>query len=234
MNDKMKLIAHWLDATGVRGRGVSPVAVEQALADLLNALSGELDTVDTATLYRYPVPMLSEDGACSIVDELSPTPYDLAPILGGESADTTRKLILLNHLVDRATGVSGAGWLGIYQSRRNSAGGDVLVKLAYRGRPSRAEFPLTAEFARGSTNSTVGLSGRAEVIDDVAAHVGAGGGFYVCDAAVQSEACLPILTPAGDRVLGILDAEAEPKAFFTPERLAVLSAACLMAPSLLP
>lgn len=234
MNDKMKLISHWLDATGVRARGVSPVAVEQALADLLNAISGELDTVDTGALYRYPVPMLSEDGACSLVDELSPTPYDLAPILGGESADTTRKLMLLNQMVDRATGVSGAGWLGIYQSRRNASGGDVLVKLAYRGRPSRAEFPLTAEFARGSTNSTVGLSGRAEVIDDVAAHVGAGGGFYVCDAAVQSEACLPILSAAGDRVLGILDAEAEPKAFFTPERLAVLAAACLMAPSLLP
>ena len=46
----------------------------------------------------------------------------------------------------------------------NAAGIPVLVKLAYVGRPSRAEFPLTKEFAEKSTNSTVGLTGRATVI----------------------------------------------------------------------
>jgi L-methionine (R)-S-oxide reductase len=234
MNDKMKLISRGLDASGLRNHGVSPAAVETALADLLNAVSGTEDEVDESTLYRYPVPMLSEDGSCSIIEELSPTPYDLAPILGGMSLDTTRKLRLLNHLVERAAAVTGSDWLGIYQRRVNGHGQEVLVKLAYRGRASRAEFPLTEEFARGSTNSTVGLTGEAKVIDDVVAYTSAGGGFYVCDTAVQSEACLPILSPSGDRVIGILDAEAEPKSFFTPARLAVLAAACLMAPSLLP
>ncbi|MBL8518155.1 MAG: hypothetical protein JNM76_14435 [Betaproteobacteria bacterium] len=234
MNDKMKLIAHWLDASGVRSHGVSASAVEAALTDLLNAVSGAEEELEESTLYRYPVPMLSEDGSCSIIEELFPTPYDLSLILGGVTVDNTRKLRLIHRLVDRATAVTGAGWLGIYQRRTNALGDAVLVKLAYRGRPSRAEFPLTEDFARSSTNSTVGLTGQAKVIDDVSAYLSQGGGFYVCDTAVQSEACLPILSPAGDRVLGILDAEAEPKRFFTAERVAVLAAACLMAPSLLP
>lgn len=234
MNDKMKLIAHWLDASGVRAHGVSASAVEAALKDLLDSVSGTEDEIEESTLYRYPVPMLSEDGSCSLIDELSPTPYDLALILGGMTADNTRKLRLIHRLVDRATVVTGAGWLGIYQRRSNAQGQEVLVKLAYRGRPSRAEFPLTEDFARHSTNSSVGLTGHAKVIDDVSAYVNQGGGFYVCDSAVQSEACLPILSASGDMVVGILDAEAEPKLFFTPERLAVLAAICLMAPSLLP
>ena len=41
------------------------------------------------------------------------------------------------------------------------------VKLAYVGRPSRAEFPLTRAFAEGSSNSTVGLTGRALYVDDL-------------------------------------------------------------------
>ena len=91
------------------------------------------------------------------------------------------------------------------------------------GRPSRAEFPLNAEFAKGSTNSAVGLSGHAKVIDDVAAYTAEGGGFYVCDDAVQSEACLPIFDEAG-KIIGIIDAEASPKAFFNSDRLSNLVA----------
>ena len=33
---------------------------------------------DPASLYAYPVPMLTEDGTCSVVDEMAPVPYDLA------------------------------------------------------------------------------------------------------------------------------------------------------------
>ena len=122
---------------------------------------------------------------------------------------------------------------GIYQRRTNRAGAEVLVKLAYRGRPSRAEFPLNAEFARGSTNSTVALSGQAKLIDDVAAHRAQGGGFYVCDEAVQSELCVPILDADG-KVLGIIDAEASPSAFFNADRQAAVVAMALVAPPLLP
>src|SRR6202008_281064 len=99
------------------------------------------------SLYTYPVPMLTEDGTCSIVNEMAPAPYDLTAILGGRSDQTTRRLALLERLVECAQETTGADWVGIYQRRTNAAGIPVLVKLAYVGRPSRAEFPLTAEFA---------------------------------------------------------------------------------------
>lgn len=224
-------IEKYLAAAGLSGKSINAAEVSAALRDLLDALAGE-DTVAADALYRYTVPMLSEDGSCSLIEEMDPTPYDLAVLLGGRSEETTRRLQLLNRVVDRATAVTGADWLGIYQKRARPGLPPALVKLAYRGRPSRAEFPLTPEFAQGSTNSTVGLEGTARVIHDVAAYTAAGGGFYVCDDAVQSEACLPII--AGGAVVGILDAEAAPRNFFTPRRLAVLVAACVLAPTLLP
>jgi L-methionine (R)-S-oxide reductase len=167
------------------------------------------------------------------VNEMAPVPYDLGAILGGRSEQTTRRLALLERLVERVQETTGADWVGIYQKRVNSAGVPVLVKLSYVGRPSRAEFPLTHEFAEKSTNSTVGLTGRATVIEDVSRHVEAGGGFYVCDDGVQSEACVPILDEARE-VAGIVDVEAKPKGFFGADRLTVIAALALVAPAVLP
>ena len=207
--------------------------VSLAVADLLDAM-GEVGAVsDPDSLYRYPVPMLSEDGSCSVVDQLSPTPYDLAGILGGRSEQATRRLALLKRLVERTQQTTGTDWVGVYARRSLQTGGEVLAKVAYVGRPSRSEFPLTPEFAVGSTNSSVGLTGRALVIEDVAKHVAAGGAFYVCDAEVQSEACLPLLNERG-QVLGILDAEAKPKGFFSATRLAALAALAIVAAPILP
>jgi putative methionine-R-sulfoxide reductase with GAF domain len=79
----------------------------------------------------------------------------------------------------------------------------------------------------------VGLTGRATVIDDVGKHVEAGGGFYVCDDGVQSEACVPVLDEAR-QVVGIIDAEARERGFFGATRLAVVSALALVAPAILP
>jgi putative methionine-R-sulfoxide reductase with GAF domain len=177
--------------------------------------------------------MLTADGACSIVDRLAPVPYDLAGILGGRSEQATRRLALLERLVERTQETTGSDWVGVYQRRANSAGVPVLVKLAYVGRPSRAEFPLTHEFAEKSTNSTVGLTGRSTVIDDVGKHVEAGGGFYVCDDGIQSEACVPILDEAR-QVAGIVDAEAKQKGFFGAERLVVIAALGIVAAAVLP
>lgn len=206
--------------------------VELAVRDLMEAMGERVHVSDPASLYTYQVPVLTEDGTCSIVDKLAPMPYDLAPILGGQSEQTTRRLALLERLVERAQETTGADWIGIYQRRSREGGPPVLVKLAYVGKPSRAEFPLTREFAQRSTNSTVGLTGRATVIDDVGKHVEAGGGFYVCDDGVQSEACVPIL---GDsEVVGIVDAEAKPKGFFGAGRLAVIAALAIVAAPVLP
>lgn len=214
---------------------VQTPVIAKTIRGIMDAM-GQLPTFNLDTLYGYPVPLLSEDGSCSLIDELAPTPYDLTGILGGRNEATTRKLLLLNQVVEYATQLSGADWLGVYQVRANAMQQCVLVKLAYRGRPSRAEFPLSTEFAYGkpgSTNSTVGLEGSARVIDDVAAYTAEGGGFYVCDNAVQSEACLPIFDEAG-AVIGIIDAEAEPKHFFNPDRVSAVVALALVVPALLP
>jgi len=207
--------------------------VERAIRDLMEAMGEKVAIHDPASLYTYQVPMLTEDGTCSVVDELAPMPYDLTAILGGRSDQATRRLSLLERLVERAQETTGAEWVGVYQRRAHPAGGEVLVKLSYVGRPSRAEFPLTREFAERSTNSTVGLTGRATVIDDVPRHVEAGGGFYVCDDGVQSEACVPILDESRE-VAGIVDAEARAKGFFGADRLAVIAALALVAQAILP
>ena len=226
-------IATYLRRAGLESLAGREPAVERAVLDLMEAMSEKVVVADASSLYTYSVPMLTEDGTCSVVDELAPVPYDLTGILGGRSEQTTRRLALLERLVERAQETSGADWVGIYQKRINPAGVGVLVKIAYVGRPSRAEFPLTTQFAQRSTNSTVGLTGRSTVIDDVGKYVEAGGGFYVCDDGVQSEACVPILD-ADHQVAGIVDAEAKPRAFFGADRLAVVAALALVAAAALP
>jgi L-methionine (R)-S-oxide reductase len=231
--DPRARIATYLRIAGLESLSGREAHVERAVRDLMEAMTEKVAILDPSSLYTYLVPMLTEDGTCSVVDELAPVPYDLSAILGGRSEQTTRRLALLERLIERTQETTGAEWIGIYQKRANAAGVPVLVKVSYVGRPSRAEFPLTREFAEKSTNSTVGLTGRATVIDDVSKHVEAGGGFYVCDEGVQSEACVPILDEAR-QVTGIVDAEAKPKGFFGAERLAVVAALALVACAVMP
>lgn len=226
-------IAAYLRMAGLETLEARIADVEHAVRDLMEAMAEKVHIGDESSIYSYPVPMLTEDGSCSIVDQLAPVPYDLGAILGGRSEQTTRRLALLERLVERVQETTGADWVGVYQRRTNPSGTPVLVKLAYVGQASRAEFPLTREFAERSTNSTVGLTGRATVIDDVSKHVEAGGGFYVCDDGVQSEACVPILSEGGE-VAGIVDAEAKPRGFFGGGRLAVVAALALVAAAVLP
>ncbi len=233
MQTTSQRIQHYLFTANLDHLISESTQIETAIHAFVSALGNLPPGFNLDTLYTYKVPMLSEDGTCSLIEELAPEPYDIAPILGGRSEANTRKLLLLNQLVEHATQLAGADWLGIYQTRTNKIGDPVLVKLAYRGRPSRAEFPLNETFARGSTNSTVGLSGHAKVIDDVAAHTAAGGAFYVCDDEVQSEICVPVLDEGG-KVLGIIDAEAQPKAFFNSNRMILVVAMALVVPALLP
>jgi putative methionine-R-sulfoxide reductase with GAF domain len=226
-------VADYLRIAGLESLMGRTADVERAVRDLMEALGEKVSVGDPASLYSYQVPMMTEDGACSIVNELAPVPYDLSAILGGRSEQTTRRLALLERVIERAQETTGADWIGIYQRRANAMGQEVLVKVSYVGLPSRAEFPLTQEFAERSTNSTVGLTGRATVIDDVSKHVEAGGGFYVCDDGVQSEACVPILDSAR-QVIGIVDAEARPRSFFGAERLTVVAALAIVAAAVLP
>jgi len=226
-------IRHYLRSAGLESLVGREEAVELALRDLMEAMTEKVAVRDLDSLYTYTVPVLTEDGTCSVVDHLAPVPYDLTQMLGGRTEQTTRRLALMERLVERVRETTGAEWVGIYQRLPDASGAPMLVKLSYVGRPSRAEFPLTREFAERSTNSTVGLTGRATVIDDVGKHVASGGGFYVCDDGIQSEACVPILDE-GREVVGIVDAEAKPRGFFGAERLAVIAALALVAPALLP
>lgn len=233
MSEAATRVAGYLRAAGLEQVEGHADEVALAIADCIEAMADKVEVGDPSSLYTYPVPMLSADGTCSVIDEMAPVPYDLAGILGGRSDQATRRLALLERLVERTQETTGCDWLGVYQRRLTPAGEPVLVKLSYVGRPSRAEFPLTPAFAQASTNSTVGLTGRALVIDDVKQHVAAGGAFYVCDGEVQSEACLPLLDESR-QVLGIVDAEAKPRAFFGTRRLARLAALAIVIPAVLP
>lgn len=220
------------------GLTLDPGAVREAQQTLWDVMEEAKHASMPATpsalsaLYQFKVPKLSADGTCSLHDELDPVPYDLSEVLGGRSVQNSFSLITIDALVESVHKKTTAGWLGLYQARTVESG-RALVKLAYRGAESRPEFPLTPEFAKQSNNSMVGLSGKALIIDDIAAHQAKGGAYYECDPKVQSEVCLPVLDENGN-VVGIVDAEANAPRFFTPERLAFIVALALEAPSHLP
>lgn len=199
-----------------------------------NALQAFLSTATApAVQWQYKVPELGEGGACSLFGQLADEPYDLTAILGGQSSANQLALAQLNLISGFYREHSALDWFGIYQARTNLNAEPVLVKLAYYGAPSRAEFPLNSEFAKISNNSTVGLSGKAKVINDVVTYLGNGGEYYTCDPKVQAEACLPLFDHSG-KIAGIVDAEDFNKNVFTTDALALLVAVCLTVPSYLP
>jgi len=191
------------------------------IEDYQRELSTMNDNSHAEIKWQYQVPELGEGGSCSLFDQLSEQPYDLTAILGGMSEFNAKLLKQVTAIVDFYQKSSGSQWFGVYQKRINQAGDTVLVKLAYYGAPSRAEFPLTQAFAAMSNNSTVGLSGKARIINDVGLYLSAGGEYYTCDPKVQSEACLPLFSDDGELV-GIVDSEAFAKNVFIGNELALL------------
>ncbi len=186
-------------------------------------------------LLSYVVPELTPDGTCSASKKLADAPYDLREILGvtnnDEEGAIVKQIQALHDLLEGTQQQLNADWLGIYQVATNKDGVPVLVKLAYQGLPSRAEFPLTEEFAHLSNNSTVGLTGKGVVIQDINEH---GGAYYVCDAQVASEACLPIYNSDYTRVIGIVDAESFTVKHFNSYNLALVAKLCEQLSAYLP
>ena len=80
-----KRITEYLRLSGLERLVGREAEVERAIRDLMDALAEKVAIGDADSLYTYPVPMLSEDGTCTIVDEMAPVPYDLTAILGGRS-----------------------------------------------------------------------------------------------------------------------------------------------------
>ena len=223
--------AAYLEMSGLAAiYGDISVSIESYQQQLQQFLAS---TPDTEVKWQYQVPELGEGGACSLFGHLSDEPYDLTAILGGKTDANQQALQVLNNIAAFYQQQSGLDWFGIYQARANVHGERVLVKLAYYGAASRAEFPLNTEFAKISNNSTVGLSGKAKVINDVAAYLGTGGEYYTCDPKVQAEACLPLYDQSG-KIVGIVDAEDFNKNVFTADAMALLVAVCLTIPALLP
>jgi putative methionine-R-sulfoxide reductase with GAF domain len=198
----------------------------EALTDYLQTTSGNV-------CWQFQVPELGEGGACSLFGHLAAEPYSLVPILGGETPANALALGKLSAIASYYQKHSAQDWFGIYQARDNTDGEQVLVKLAYYGAPSRAEFPLNAAFAKMSNNSTVGLTGQGRVINSVPDYLAAGGEYYTCDPKVQAEACLPLFNQSG-KIAGIVDAEHFQQAIFTPAAMALLVAVCLVVPDYLP
>jgi len=179
-------------------------------------------------LYIYDVPKLGPNGACSITHEKEEKPYNLAHTLGLQDDEIlknhpqTLRLWRLKQIVSDLYKLTGVDWLGIYRKITKANGDVVLVKEVYKGSFSRAEFPLTQEFAKTSNNSTVGLSGKAVFFQDLLIYKGP---YYECDGQVQSEYCGSILNKKGE-VIGIIDAESFHKNFFTPEKILQLTKVC--------
>lgn len=186
-----------------------------------------------AILYSYEVPKIIPNGSCSIFNTPDTEYYDLTEILGGRNQNTTRKLAILNKLVTQTAIAMSVDWLGIYQRRTKYDGSDLLVKLAYRGALSRAEFPLTEEFAAQSNNSTVGMNGVARIINDITEYIKVGEPYYNCDPRVKAEACLPLFARSSNRIEGIVDAESWQTDFFSNQTIAPLLALCIVVPEFL-
>jgi len=182
-----------------------------------------------AGLLSYPVPKLTPDGSCSLSDELEDEPYDLIASLeyNDVSKEPALKLIYrLNEIVKLLHQETGADWTGIYR-KLNTKSGPALVKLAYTGKPSRAEFLLTPEFAEHSNNSTVGLTGKAVWINSVKEHLQTGNPYYECDTKVQSELCLPIFSES-KQIIGIIDLESFQEKFFDSQKVINAAIGCIM------
>jgi putative methionine-R-sulfoxide reductase with GAF domain len=226
----MEQTLQYLAQSGLYRTPLPAAAVEQARQETARFLSDTaaslaqrpLGQFDQEALFVYQSPKF-EGGACSL--DFGTEPYDLAKALGGRTESGTRQLALMQAAVARTAEQTGVDWVGIYRKFAFPEG-DVLVKLAYRGLESRAEFPLyLPEFP--SNNKDVGLSGKAMILNDLHAYLQSGGAYYECDATVLSEACLPIYGPGGQGIVGIVDAEHRGKYFFGEENTAALSGLCI-------
>ena len=225
------LIDQYLSLSGIQLSDFSP-DFNESFASFQRQLDA-LDGHQEADLkWQYQVPELGEGGSCSLFDQLADEPYDLSIILGGKTTLNIEMLTQVSALVKFYQAHSGSQWFGVYQKRLNPQGQLVLVKLAYFGAASRAEFPLTQEFAAMSNNSTVGLTGKARIINDVGVYLSAGGEYYTCDPKVQSEACLPIFASDGS-LIGIVDSEAFGKNVFVGNELTLLLSVVIKLASIL-
>lgn len=198
------------------------INLNNLVADSFTRKLPNLSDEEIIKLYQYIIPKISADGSCSIIEEPAEKPYNLAhtyeisfSIEDLKKNPHTQRLWRLNQIVESIFNQTHVDWFGIYRKLSNAKKQEVLAKEAYKGLFSRPEFPLTKDFAKNSNNSTVGLTGKAVIVESVATYAGP---YYKCDGKVQSEFCLPIVN-TDNSVIGIIDAESFKENHFTSERL---------------
>lgn len=189
------------------------------------------DLSEVAALLTFKVPKINEDGSCSRVQQFEEQPFSLVEMFKpGQhkladyvSHDFTRAIWRLGEVCEELKAKVECDWLGIYRLVPNVSGHGYagLVKCAYRGEPSRAIFPVTAEFAKQSNNSWVALHGRGKLVEDVRTYEGP---YYACSQKVLSELCVPILVE--NCVVGIIDAESFLPRHFSRERILEILKVC--------
>lgn len=201
----------------------------------------------------YRVPRAAPDGACSRPDDLEDEPFQVLDtyielkekrlVAGAKDAHQNGKqetgeeiksreanrLVALGRVCQALQEATNSEWVGIYETLPADASQNLpkrLMKLAYRGAPSRAYFPLTPEFAANSNNSTVAMTKDTIIIQDVTALEG-DTPYYQCDPTVLSETCAPILRDDGEgEAIGIIDVEAWKRDHFTEERVVEILSVC--------
>mgnify|MGYP001017122518 CR=1 FL=1 len=214
------MFAPFLQTIGLQ---ITPSGTENNF--VAEALSITPKEINLSDLYTYPVPQVSQSGGCDLKKSVAPEPYDLSPICKINDEENkadhpnTIRLWRLNQIIQSIEKRTQVDWIGIYRKAINTQDNLVLVKEAYHGEFSRAEFPLNEDFAKNSNNSTVGLTQKAVVFQDLGQYQGP---YYKCDSKVRAEFCLPILDEEKN-LLGIIDAEAWKTDFFTDENLLEIS-----------
>ncbi len=182
---------------------------------------------DIENLYSYKVPKISENGSCSTSKEAEKEKHNLCNNYKIDfdyeelsNSKTTTRLWILKKLNEKVKSDIECAWLGIYRKIEDKP--EYLLKESYFGEFSRAEFPLTKEFAETSNNSTVGLNGKAIIVNNVEDYDGP---YYQCDAKVNSEFCCPIID-SNNKIIGIIDAEDFKKEFFTDKKILQIAKVC--------
>lgn len=223
-------IPRYLYKSGLYRHLISPIALEQTIKEQGEGLSEIKKSLERIlvnddlirNIYSYQSPKFI-GGSCSL--DNGTEPYNLLKVLGTVNDSNTKYLLLLNEMIHFVKSRINADWVGVYK-KYSLVEGDTLVKMAYRGLNSRAEFPLyLPEFK--SNNKHVGLTGNAIIINDMDMHVEKGGEYYECDSKVKSEVCLPIFDEQSNTVIGIIDVEDSDKYFFNEEIVLELIALCL-------
>ena len=203
--------------------------VERAIRDLMEAMGEKVAVGDPARSTPTRVPMLTEDG--TLLGRRPAGAGALRPhrrSSAGAREQTTRRLALLERLVERAQETTGADWVGIYQRRANAAGVPVLVKLAYVG-PSEPRRVSAHARVRRAQHQQHGGPHRARHRDRRRGQARRGGRRLLRlrrRRAVGGVRADPRRATA--QVVGIVDAEAKPKGFFGGERLAVIAALAIV------